>query len=114
MKKIFPIVAMILLLASCSTQEELSYLNNLDPAGGEDVFTMEIPEYRIQPRDILYISAKTQTPDGKLEEILADKNSPSGSYFASESSQYIMGFSIDPSGFVTVPLLGRMAVEGMP
>lgn len=113
MKRTLLFIALIAMLASCSTQKELSYLNNLDAAGGEDVFSMEIPEYRIQPRDILYISAKTQTPEGKLEEILADKNSPSGSYFASESSQYIMGFSIDPSGFVTVPLLGKMAVEGM-
>ena len=61
------------MLASCSTQEELSYLNNLDAAGGEDHFTMEIPDYEVQARDILYISAKTQTPDGRLEELLADK-----------------------------------------
>ena len=58
MKKIIPFVALILMFASCSTQKELSYLNNLDAAGGEDYFTMEIPEYQVQPRDILYISAK--------------------------------------------------------
>ena len=113
MNKIFPIVALILMLASCSTQEELSYLNNLDEAGGEDHFTMEIPYYKVQARDILYISAKTQTPDGRLEELLADKTAPGGSYFQSESSQYIMGYSVDPSGNVTVPLLGKTAVEGM-
>ena len=113
MKKIIPFVALIAMLASCSTQEELSYLNNLDAAGGEDHFTMEIPEYKIQPRDILYISAKTQTPDGTLQEIFADKNAPSGAYIQSDASQYVMGYSIDPSGYVTVPLLGRIPVEGM-
>lgn len=113
MNKIIPFVALIMMLASCSTQEELSYLNNLDAAGGEDHFTMEIPDYEVQARDILYISAKTQTPDGRLEELLADKTSPSGSYFQSESTQYIMGYSIDPSGYVTVPLLGKIAVQGM-
>ena len=113
MKKIIPFVALIAMLASCSTQKELSYLNNLDEAGGEDLFTMEIPEYRIQPRDILYISAKTQTPDGTLQEIFADKNAPSGAYIQSDASQYVMGYSIDPSGYVTVPLLGKIPVEGM-
>jgi polysaccharide biosynthesis/export protein len=113
MKKIFPFVALIAMLASCSTQKELSYLNNLDEAGGENYFTMKIPDYKVQARDILYISAKTQTPDGMLQEILADKSGPSGSYIQSESSQYVMGYSIDPSGFVTVPLLGKISVVGM-
>jgi polysaccharide export outer membrane protein len=113
MKRIIPFVALIAMLASCSTQKELSYLNNLDAAGGEDHFTMEIPEYKIQPRDILYISAKTQTPEGTLQEIFADKNAPSGAYIQSDASQYVMGYSIDPSGYVTVPLLGRIPVEGM-
>jgi polysaccharide export outer membrane protein len=113
MKKIIPIVAFILLVSSCSTKKELSYLNNLDETGGENYFTMEIPDYKVQPRDILYVSAKTQTPDGMLQEIFADKTAPSGSYIQSEASQYIMGFSIDPSGFVTIPLLGKIAVEGM-
>ena len=27
-------------------------------------FTMEVPDYKVQPRDILYISVKAQTPEG--------------------------------------------------
>jgi polysaccharide export outer membrane protein len=113
MKKILPFIALVILAASCSTKKELSYLNNLDEAGGENHFIMEIPDYKVQARDILYVSAKTQTPDGLLQEIFADKNAPSGAYIQSDASQYVMGYSIDPSGYVTVPLLGKMAVEGM-
>lgn len=114
MKRVLPFLALLLLASACSTKKELSYLNNLnlDETGGESFFTMDIPDYKVQPRDILYVSAKTQTPDGMLEEILTGKNQPSGSYMQSESSAYVMGFSIDPSGFVTVPLLGKTAVAG--
>ncbi len=62
------------MLASCSTQEELSYLNNLDAAGGEDYFTMEIPDYKVQPRDLLYISVKAQTPEGTLDRDACRQN----------------------------------------
>lgn len=115
MRRIILFISLILLAYGCSTKKELSYLNNLDldETGGESFFTMDIPDYKVQPRDILYVSAKTQTPDGMLEEILTGKNQPTGSYMQSEASQYIMGFSVDPGGYVTIPLLGKTAVAGM-
>ena len=113
MKKLFPFIALILMLASCSTQEELSYLNNLDAAGGEDHFTMEIPDYKIQVRDLLYISVKAQTPEGTLAQMLYDRTMGAGTYMNDEASQYIMGYSVDPEGKVTVPLFGAVPVAGL-
>jgi polysaccharide export outer membrane protein len=113
MKKIFPLVALIILAASCSTQKELSYLSNLPETGGEDYFTMEVPDYKVQPRDILYVSVKAQTPEGTLAEMLNDRTSVNTSYMANEGSSYIMGYSIDPQGDVTIPLLGDIPVAGM-
>jgi polysaccharide export outer membrane protein len=113
MKKIFPIVALIILAASCSTQKELSYLNNLEEVGEENYFTMEVPDYKVQPRDILYISVKAQTPEGALSEMLSDKTSSNMNYMQGEASQYIMGYSIDPTGLLNVPLIGKVPVAGM-
>ena len=113
MKKIIPFVALILLLASCSTQKELSYLNNLDELGGEEYFTMEVPDYKVQPRDVLYVTVKAQTPEGSLTEMLADRTAASASYMQGEATQYVMGYSIDPQGIVTVPLFGDVSVAGM-
>ena len=36
-------------------------------------FTMEVPDYKVQPRDILYVSVKAQTPEGALTEMLNDR-----------------------------------------
>ena len=66
MKKLTPFLALILIVTSCSTQKELSYLNNLYETGGESYFPMEIPDYRVQARDILYVTVKAQTPEGAL------------------------------------------------
>ena len=114
MKKLIPLIALIIIAASCSTQEELSYLNNLYELGGEDYFPMEVPDYKVQPRDILYVTVKAQTPEGALTEMLLDKNSQSGNYMSGgEGTAYLMGYSIDPEGVVTIPLLGKIPVAGM-
>ena len=112
MKKISHLVALIILAASCSTQKELSYLNNLYELGGENYFPMEVPDYKIQPRDILYISVKAQTPEGTLTEMLTDRTNANMNYLTNEGSAYMVGYSVDPDGDMTVPLLGKVPVEG--
>jgi len=62
MKNLIPLFALILLMVGCSTQKELSYLNNLDEISGQNQFPMDVPDYKVQPRDILYVSVKAQTP----------------------------------------------------
>ena len=112
MKKIIHLVALIILAASCSTQKELSYLNNLYELGGENYFPMEVPDYKIQPRDILYISVKAQTPEGTLTEMLTDRTTANMNYLTNEGSAYMVGYSVDPDGDMTVPLLGKVPVDG--
>jgi polysaccharide biosynthesis/export protein len=113
MNKIFPVIALIMMLASCSTQEELSYLNNLQEVGGENAFKMEVPDYQVQPRDILYVSVKAQTPEGALTEMLNDQLAANTSYITNEGSAYLMGYSVDPDSLVTLPLIGKIKVAGM-
>ncbi len=113
MKKLFPLIALIIMAASCSTQQELSYLNNLPETGGESYFAMDVPYYKVQPRDILYVSVKAQTPEGSLTEVLNNQSAANVSYMANEGGAYMTGYSIDPEGNVTVPLLGDVQVSGM-
>lgn len=110
MRKAIIITALAILVGSCTTQKELSYLNNLE-TGGESYFTMDVPDYQVQPRDLLYVTVKAQTPEGALTEMLSDK-ATSTSYMQGEASQYIMGYSVDPQGYVTIPLLGKMEIGG--
>jgi len=102
----------ILLFSSCTTQQKLSYLNNLAETGGVETFTMEIPDYKIQYRDILYISAKTMTPQGTIEDLLQESSGVRGSYIQNEASQYIIGYNVDENGFVYLPVIGKIEVAG--
>ncbi len=113
MKTLLPLLALLLLMAGCSTQQELSYLNNLYELGGENYFPMDVPDYKVQPRDVLYVSVKAQTPEGALTEMLSDKSSANISNIATEGSSYLLGYSIDPEGIVTMPLLGDIPVAGL-
>lgn len=113
MKKLLIVLLTVLAVTGCSTQKDLTYLNNLSETGGEGYFTMDVPYYKIQPRDLLYISVKTQTPEGSLEEVLIGRSASSSSYLMqSEASQFVSGYSVDPAGELNVPLLGRIPVAG--
>ncbi len=59
---------------------------------------MDVPDYPVQSRDILYVTVKAQTPEGALTEMLNDRTVSSGSMMQGEVSQYISGYSIDPAG----------------
>ena len=106
MKNLIPLFTLILLMAGCSTQKELSYLINLDEVSGQNEFPMDVPDYKVQPRDILYVSVKAQTPEGALTEMLNDRNSANMNYVSNEGGAYMMGYSIDPEGNVTIPMVG--------
>ncbi|HOT18215.1 MAG TPA: polysaccharide biosynthesis/export family protein, partial [Bacteroidales bacterium] len=112
-KTLFPLLALLLFMAGCATQKELSYLNNLEEVDGANQFPMEVPDYKVQPRDIIYVSVKAQTPEGTLTEMLSDRASTNMNYISNEGTSYMMGYSINPQGYVTLPLLGDIPVAGL-
>lgn len=104
----------ILLLSSCTTQEKLAYLNNLPETGGIETFPMEIPDYKIQHRDILYITIKAMTPDGTINDFLSPFSRTTGTYTQSEAGQYLYGYDVDNKGNILIPVLGSLQVAGQP
>jgi polysaccharide biosynthesis/export protein len=114
MKQVSLFIAFALILAtSCTSQKKLAYLNNLPETGGEETFTMEIPDYKIQSRDILYITIKAMTPDGRITDFLTS----TGSYMTSSSqgdvSGYLYGYDVNPEGNINIPVVGSINVGGL-
>jgi len=109
-----PIALLIILVSSCTTQQKLAYLNNLPEIGGEETFTMEIPNYKIQSRDILYITIKAMTPDGSINDFLTSSRNISGSYITQgESGGYLYGYDVNSEGNIIIPAVGSIKVEGL-
>jgi polysaccharide biosynthesis/export protein len=112
MKRPIILALSVFILAGCTSQKNLSYLNNLPETGGESYFTMDVPYYKVQPRDIFYVSVKTQTQDGGLTDILTGQNPSVSNQVQGEASQYVAGYSVDPEGMLTLPLFGKTPVNG--
>jgi polysaccharide export outer membrane protein len=110
MNKFFPLI-LALLLTGCTSQKKLAYLANLPETAEPQTFQSALKDYRVQYHDILYIDVKTQTTDGKMENMLQGDNGISINNTQSESSQYLIGYSIDKEGNIVLPVIGRIHVE---
>lgn len=115
MKHLTPILTLIILLASsCTSQKKLAYLNNLSETGGEETFPMDIPDYKLQPRDILYITIKAMTPDGFITDfLLSSRGNISSTQMQGESGGYLYGYDINPEGNIVLPAIGALKVSGL-
>jgi polysaccharide biosynthesis/export protein len=107
------LVALTLLVYSCTSQKKLAYLNNLPKAEGEEKFTMEIPDYKIQPRDILYITIKAMTPDGSIKDFLSSSANIGVTLTQGESGGAFLGYNVDPDGYITIAAIGQVKVSGL-
>lgn len=108
-RPIFLISIIALLISSCATHKQLTYLQDIDASGPENFFPLERPDYRIQYQDILYI--RFYTLNAQINEML---NGTSQQYsfqqFSTESGYYINGYNVNDSGCVTIPLIGEINV----
>lgn len=112
MKPTLLLTSIIILLSSCTSQKKLAYLSNMPETGGES-FPMEIPDYRIQARDILYITIKSMTPNGTILDFLSSSpGSGASNYTQGESGQYLFGYDVNSDGKIILPVLGTFTVAG--
>jgi polysaccharide export outer membrane protein len=115
MRHFTPILILALILAvSCTSQQKLAYLNNLPEIGGEETFTMEIPDYKLQPRDVLYITVKAMTPDGTIKDFLmASGSSQSTNLGQGEGGGYLWGYEVNSEGNIILPVVGEIKVSDL-
>lgn len=107
------IITILLLAASCTSQKKLAYLQNLPEPTGQESFPMEIPDYKLQPRDILYITAKAMIPDGTIQDFLATIGTSGTNMSQPEAGGALNGYNIDSEGYIAIPGIGKIKVSGM-
>lgn len=98
-----------LFIISCTQQRQLVYLQGIDQDVDSSFFAKIQPEYRIQKQDILYI--KVYTLNQEVSDLV---NQTAANYqqnlFQNETSLFINGYSVNDSGYVEIPVLGRIPV----
>jgi polysaccharide biosynthesis/export protein len=105
---LFPLVTAIL-FSSCTRYKQLVYLRTDDSINAVDYFPKERPEYRIQTRDILYIRVYTMNQD--ISNLINQTIGASQqNMFQNEPNLYINGYTVNDSGYIEIPILGRILV----
>lgn len=113
MKHLWFFLVITLFISSCTSSKKLGYLNGLSENSSDVTYPAEIPDYRIQPRDILFISIKAMTPDGMITDFLGESRTTGNTnYFQNESGQYLYGYDVNNDGLIILPVLGKLAVTG--
>ena len=113
MKQISLIFLVALLVSSCTSQKKLAYLQNLPEPTGQEFFPMEVPDYKLQPRDVLYVTAKAMTPDGTIKDFLQSDNATSASITRADVGGSLYGFDVDSGGNIEIPGIGKIKVSGL-
>lgn len=111
--KVFSIqISLILFLFSCTTQKELTYLNNLDTTAVQQFYPMERPNYKIQKQDILYVNIHSTNKD--INELLnPNLSAASSGAFREPSSIFVNGYTVSDSGYITLPMIGDVYVYNL-
>jgi polysaccharide export outer membrane protein len=114
MKRILPLVVIILLAAtSCRQQKELTYFAGLGQADINNPTAADQKIYRIRANDILYI--RVLTTDQNINSLFsaATGSSQAGAYqIYQEDAMYFTGFSVNYDGNVDIPTVGLVEVRG--
>ena len=110
-KKYNFLILILLIFPSCTALEQLTYLNDLDEMTPENYTSVDIPDYKLQKQDILYIKITTIN-----EEINTSLNYESRqnnqSLLYSDAGSYYNGYAVDESGDIHIPLVGTVTVLG--
>ncbi len=102
-------VIFILCLTSCTHYKQLVYLRNINADSTVSFYPKTQPAYKIQTRDILYI--RIYTFDQEVSNLINQTTGASQqNLFQNESSLFVNGYTVNDSGFVEIPVLGRIAV----
>ena len=104
MKKIIPALLMLLLVASCSTQKQVPYFQDLKEK--ESVKIAPPQDIRLKPGDQVTIHVNSKDPELALPLNLTFANNNMG------SNNTRLAYTVDERGYIDFPTLGEIYVEG--
>jgi polysaccharide export outer membrane protein len=107
MRKFLIIIGVLIASVSCNRKTQLVYLNDVT---NETLGAIKAPVYLIKPGDVLSIQIYTQDPNISQLFNLANTQNTYASY-NTEISSYITGFSVNDSGQVNLPVIGKVKIS---
>ena len=112
MRKFFILLPILLLLVSCQSAKQVPYLQNVDEIPADVLAKATyVPEQILMPGDLLDITvmATDRVSVQPFNRRVVDLSKSSGSLTSDELNFYL----VDNSGYIDMPVLGRIYVQGM-
>ncbi|MCF8372632.1 MAG: polysaccharide biosynthesis/export family protein [Bacteroidales bacterium] len=111
-RHIYWLLFIVIVFASCRQNKELVYLQNQDGDKNTYISPTNLEEYKIQISDILYIKIFSLNKD------LVDLFNAGGAESRTtvrydQASMYFEGYMVNDSGYIAMPVLGDINVEGL-
>ena len=103
------VLILTLVTESCTRYKNLVYLQPKDGEAAE--FKAIPPDYRIQQRDVLYIRILSLNQE-ITQVINATASTINTNQFTNEASLFIYGYNVSDSGYVDIPVIGKVEVVG--
>lgn len=104
MKKIIPALLILLFVASCSTQKQVPYFQDLKEK--ESVKIAPPQDIRLKPGDQVTIHVNSKDPELALPLNLTFSSNNTG------NNHTRLAYTVDERGFIDFPTLGEINVEG--
>ncbi len=108
MKHFMPILVALLLMSSCVPYKKIVYIQGDLPQK-----TLERKAYTIKKTDILYVDLKSA--DENLQKLFSNISSSKGTTSGQmgAKSLYFNGYTVDENGYIELPLIKKLHVEGL-
>jgi len=117
-----PLILLLFMLSSCVPNRKMAYLqfeNELNDRNS--ILTDSILRtysyrpylYTFQPDDQIDIKISTTTPEEYNPYALADRYMSTGGTNMQSSQSSLMGYRVDPQGFINLPVIGLYKVSGL-
>ena len=110
-QKFLQLLVLLLLLSSCNSYKKVAYLQQ-QKGKNDSIFVKIKSAYKLQPADQLYVKVKCN--DESVNQLFnMDLGATSTSMTSlGGGSMYLMSYSIDNSGFINLPVIGKVLVGG--
>jgi polysaccharide export outer membrane protein len=102
-------IGLLVTITSCTRYKNLVYLQP-EESDTTGVYLAAPPEYRIQKRDVLYI--KLLSLNQEVTEVINSTSNLNSNQFTNDASLFIYGYNVSDSGFVEIPVVGKVHVLG--
>ena len=104
-------LTLVVVLSSCYSNKRIVYLQD-DNLSHEKVSIIDNTptQYLIQPNDVL--SIKVQSMESEVSNIF-NISQATTSFGTDPGNLYLGGYSVSDSGFVTIPIIGKLQVKDM-